>query len=104
MSLDLHAEGVGVQAAGLVAKADRVGDADPATEAGEAELRGVALRALSRLDDDHRAVLVLREIEGMNYPEIGEILDIPPGTVRSRLHRARMALREAILPQLPREL
>ena len=103
MSLDQHAEGVGVQAAELVARTDRAGDPDPATEAGEAELRGVALRALSGMDDDHRAVLVLREIEGMNYTEIGEILDIPPGTVRSRLHRARMALREAILPRIPRE-
>lgn len=104
MSLDQQADAAGTQAAELVAKIDGTGGGDPATAAGQAELRGLALRALNGLDEDHRAVLVLREIEGMNYTEIGEILDIPPGTVRSRLHRARMALRAAILPWLSGEL
>ena len=49
--------------------------------------------ALSELTDDARTILVLREIEGLDYQEIAEALEIPKGTVRSRLARAREALR-----------
>ena len=49
--------------------------------------------ALDALSDEHRAILVLREIEGCGYETISEILDLPVGTVRSRLHRARLQLR-----------
>jgi len=52
------------------------------------------------MDEQQRAVIVLRDIEGLDYREIGEILEIPPGTVRSRLHRARKALRQAVDPGL----
>ena len=75
---------------------------DPAARASEAELQGQVARALQALDDDHRAVVVLRDIEGFGYHEIGEILDIPTGTVKSRLYRARMALRVAIRASLER--
>ena len=44
------------------------------------------------LDDAHRAVIVLRDIEGMNYSQISKVLDIELGTVRSRLSRARNKL------------
>jgi RNA polymerase sigma-70 factor (ECF subfamily) len=47
-----------------------------------------------KLDDAQRAVVVLRDIEGMNYAQIAEVLDIELGTVRSRLSRARTNLRE----------
>jgi RNA polymerase sigma-70 factor (ECF subfamily) len=53
-------------------------------------------RALSTLTDDHRTILVLREIDGMAYEDIAEILELPVGTVRSRLFRARMQLREEL--------
>ena len=53
-------------------------------------------KALSGLHDDFRTVLVLREIDGHPYEAISEILDLPLGTVRSRLHRARMELREQL--------
>jgi RNA polymerase sigma-70 factor (ECF subfamily) len=53
--------------------------------------------ALSLVSEQHRAILVLREIEGLEYEAIGEVLDINVGTVRSRLHRARMALREKLI-------
>jgi RNA polymerase sigma-70 factor (ECF subfamily) len=53
-------------------------------------------RALATLTDDHRTILVLREIDGMAYEEIAEILELPVGTVRSRLFRARMQLREEL--------
>jgi len=52
--------------------------------------------ALSELDPDHRAVLILRAVEERSYEEIGEILGIPRGTVMSRLFRARMRLRELL--------
>jgi RNA polymerase sigma-70 factor (ECF subfamily) len=44
-----------------------------------------------------RAVVVLRELEGLSYEEIAETLQIPLGTVRSRLSRGRRALREALV-------
>jgi RNA polymerase sigma-70 factor (ECF subfamily) len=47
-----------------------------------------------KLDDAQRAVIVLRDIEGMNYAQIAEVLDIELGTVRSRLSRARNNLRQ----------
>jgi RNA polymerase sigma-70 factor (ECF subfamily) len=49
---------------------------------------------LARLDPDQRACIVLREMEGLAYDEIAEILNVPMNTVRSRLHRAREALLE----------
>jgi len=48
--------------------------------------------AVRALEADHRSVVVLRDIEGMNYTEIAEVLGVPVGTVRSRLHRARAEL------------
>jgi RNA polymerase sigma-70 factor (ECF subfamily) len=70
----------------------RAGDPD---SAGPAASRAAALLAL--LDEEHRAVVVLRDMEGFNYQEIAEILALPVGTVKSRLHRARMILRDAIV-------
>lgn len=52
--------------------------------------------ALKQLSDEHRAILVLREMEGCCYETISEILDLPVGTVRSRLHRARLQLRDEL--------
>ncbi|MBW3662751.1 MAG: sigma-70 family RNA polymerase sigma factor [Actinobacteria bacterium] len=49
--------------------------------------------ALKRLSDDHRAVIALVDIDGLSYREAAEVLDIPIGTVMSRLHRARNKLR-----------
>jgi RNA polymerase sigma-70 factor (ECF subfamily) len=57
-------------------------------------------QALKQLSDEHRTVLVLREIEGCDYETISEILDVPVGTVRSRLHRARMEMREKLKERL----
>jgi len=51
---------------------------------------------INALDDDYREVLVLRDIQGLSYDEIGEILKIPGGTVKSRLFRARDALKEGL--------
>jgi RNA polymerase sigma-70 factor (ECF subfamily) len=55
--------------------------------------------ALNRLSSEHREVLVLKDIEGMKYEDIAEILGVPIGTIRSRLHRARLELRDLLPPQ-----
>ena len=60
------------------------------------ERREQVRKAIAGLNEEHRAVLVLREIDGCRYEEIAEILDVPIGTVRSRLHRARLQLREEL--------
>jgi len=52
--------------------------------------------AIASLSEEHRAILVLREIDGCCYETIAEILNIPVGTVRSRLHRARLMLRDKL--------
>ena len=52
--------------------------------------------ALATLADDHRQILVLREFEGLDYQEIAAVTDVPVGTVRSRLFRARSQLRDAL--------
>jgi len=53
-------------------------------------------QAIDQLPDEHREVVVLREIDGCTYETIAEILDMPIGTVRSRLHRARLQLRDIL--------
>jgi RNA polymerase sigma-70 factor (ECF subfamily) len=57
--------------------------------------------ALQRLSGDHREVIVLREVEGLSYEQISEVLRIPRGTVESRLHRARAELRQHLQAYLP---
>lgn len=69
---------------------------DASHKASSAELQGQVTRALQALDDDFRAVVVLRDIEELDYQQIGLILQIPAGTVKSRLYRARIALRDAL--------
>jgi len=58
--------------------------------------RELLWRALERVGEDHREILVLKELQGFRYNEIARILDIPEGTVASRLFHARRALKEAL--------
>lgn len=60
------------------------------------ERAGLVQRALARLNDEHRTILVLREIEDCDYDQIASIIEVPVGTVRSRLHRARLQLKEEL--------
>ncbi|MCI0638966.1 MAG: sigma-70 family RNA polymerase sigma factor [Gemmataceae bacterium] len=53
--------------------------------------------ALNRLSPEHRAVLIMKDLEGLKYEEMAETLDVPIGTIRSRLHRARLELRDIFL-------
>jgi RNA polymerase sigma-70 factor (ECF subfamily) len=62
------------------------------------DARRLVQQALLRLTPEHRSILVLREIQGLSYEEIGELLGLESGTVRSRLHRARMELKERLKP------
>ncbi|HKV05292.1 MAG TPA: RNA polymerase sigma factor [Candidatus Acidoferrales bacterium] len=55
-------------------------------------------RALARLEENEREILMLREYEQLSYAEIGGLLRMPINTVRSRLFRARMALKEQLMP------
>lgn len=70
--------------------------ADPAMVAQSRELCDLVMESLLRLEEPQRAVVVLRDIEGMNYTEIADVLNIELGTVRSRLSRARSNLREIL--------
>ena len=76
---------------------------DPAQALDRKERCCQVRRAMGQLAEEHRAVLVLREIEGCCYESISEILDLPIGTVRSRLHRARLQLREELKEMLAGE-
>jgi RNA polymerase sigma-70 factor, ECF subfamily len=77
-------------------------DGQPAADAGMLQQERVAMvhAALAELSAEYRQIVVLREIDGCSYEEIAEILDVPVGTVRSRLFRARMQLRDRLAPRL----
>jgi RNA polymerase sigma-70 factor (ECF subfamily) len=75
-------------------------DSRPDTAATGAQERERIERALATLSDDHRRIVVLSDIEGLSYKEIAEVLEIPMGTVMSRLHNARKRLRTALGPLL----
>lgn len=73
---------------------------DPADIVQSNESVNLIIRAINNLDTDHRAIIILRDIEDMNYEQIANILEIELGTVKSRLARARANLKanlEAIL-------
>ncbi|MCF7973705.1 MAG: sigma-70 family RNA polymerase sigma factor [Phycisphaerae bacterium] len=62
---------------------------DPASIAQNRELCDLVMQSMTRLDEDHRTILVLRDIEGMSYSQISQVLELELGTVRSRISRAR---------------
>jgi RNA polymerase sigma-70 factor (ECF subfamily) len=76
--------------------ADRSEYNQPGSAMSRAEEERRIQRALNQLSPEHRLVLVLKEMEEMKYEEIAVILQVPVGTVRSRLHRARLELREIL--------
>ena len=71
-------------------------EADPATAAMSAETARRVLAALEEIDDELRLVVVLRDVEDMNYDDISQVTGMALGTVKSRLHRARCMLREKL--------
>jgi RNA polymerase sigma-70 factor (ECF subfamily) len=73
---------------------------DPDAAAARAEQRARITRALETLPEHHRAIIMLSDLEGLSYREIADVLNIPMGTVMSRLHNARKRLRSALGPLL----
>lgn len=76
--------------------ADESGGSQPSHGLEQTDRQRVIQRALSMCSAEHRAVLVLKDMEGMKYEEMAEVLGVPIGTIRSRLHRARLELREIL--------
>jgi RNA polymerase sigma-70 factor (ECF subfamily) len=64
------------------------------------EMRELVRHAIDQLPDGYRTILLLRDIEGHNTEETAELLDITPGAVKTRLHRARQALRTLLDPHM----
>jgi RNA polymerase sigma-70 factor (ECF subfamily) len=82
-----------------------IDDVEAPSDRMEQQERAVRIRAgLEQLNEQHRTILVLREIDGSSYEQISEILSLPVGTVRSRLHRARMQLRDQLKEMLQEDL
>lgn len=81
--------------------------ADPAEsrEAGleREQLQGEVGRAIATVPEKYRLALVLRDIEGLAYEEIAEVLGVPGGTVRSRINRARSMLKRKLQPLLRKQ-
>ncbi len=84
------------QAGALTAKLAERRQSGPAAAAVAAETHRRVIDALETLDDEFRLVVVLRDVEEMNYAQISRVLDVPVGTVKSRLHRGRTLLREKL--------
>lgn len=68
----------------------------PQEQAEGSELRGAVTAGLARLTDSHRQALVLREVQELSYEEIAQVLEVDLGTVKSRISRARSALRKIL--------
>ncbi len=75
-------------------------EAGPEYQAERQELQRSVWRAIRRLEPDHREILILREFQQLSYAELAEVLEIPRGTVMSRLHEARRRLRVHLAPLL----
>jgi RNA polymerase sigma-70 factor (ECF subfamily) len=88
------------QASSLVDRVAQDRSAAP-PDALESRERGEqVLEALGRLDPEYRAVLVMRDVEGFDYQQMADVLGLPLGTLKSRLFRARLALRDELKPYL----
>ncbi|MGH7415601.1 MAG: sigma-70 family RNA polymerase sigma factor [Candidatus Rokuibacteriota bacterium] len=76
----------------------RLSDSSPRPDAvlERSELEAALQRAIAELSEERRMVVVLRDIEGLSYEEIAQVLELELGTVRSRLHRARVDLKDKL--------
>jgi RNA polymerase sigma-70 factor (ECF subfamily) len=92
-----HAGGSGVRTAEFGRRSGDQG-MEPLPQQGveQAQVRSMVLQALDSLDAETRAILVLRDLQDLDYQQLAEVFQVPVGTVKSRLFRARAALRAAI--------
>ncbi len=73
------------------------GDDDPVSSYERKERIAAVRRAISELCDEHKEIILLRNIQGLSYAEIADLLGIEEGTVKSRIHRARNCLKEKLI-------
>ncbi len=92
--LDETAERTAAAQGGVPVGAGHIHTPDQALEG--AEIGRLVQAAIASLEEDHRLVVVLRDIEELSYEDICAITGLPEGTVKSRLHRARLALKEKL--------
>jgi RNA polymerase sigma-70 factor, ECF subfamily len=69
---------------------------NPETILASKQIQKIVQDAINDLDPDHKEIVILRDIEGFSYEEIAKMLDLPEGTTKSRLHRARMVVKEKL--------
>jgi RNA polymerase sigma-70 factor (ECF subfamily) len=79
---------------------DRGAVNDPAEQVENRERDEQVVAALGRLDAEYRAILVMRDVEGFDYQQMADVLNLPLGTLKSRLFRARIALRDELRPYM----
>ena len=84
------------QASSLADRLAHESTTPPAADLEKRETAEQVLAALGRLDSEYRAVLVMRDIEGFDYQQMADVLGLPLGTLKSRLFRARLALRDEL--------
>lgn len=79
---------------------ERLPDGAPRADAllERADVARIGQAEMALLTEEHRLILVLRDIQGLSYEDIARTLGLEPGTVRSRLHRARMEMKERLTP------
>ena len=77
---------------------------DPSHRLASEERQQLVRTALAELDEEFRDPLVLRELEGLSYEEIAEVLGCPLGTIRSRIHRGRIELKAKLLRTMKDEV
>ena len=76
-------------------------EAGPAERAAQRQLARRVGEAIDQLEEQYRVIIYLRELEGFSYEEIAEVVELPVGTVKSRLFRARQQLKEQLKEILP---
>ena len=101
-ALDEVAEHAAAAQGGSPVGAGRIDAPDRAFEGAETDR--IVQQAIAALDEDHRLVVVLRDIEELAYDEICVITGLPEGTVKSRLHRARLALKEKLAKHMAKDM
>jgi len=85
---------------GEVARQIRSEDMDALSQMERKEVQKLVQDKIQELDEEHREVILLRDMEGLSYEEIAEILGLPEGTVKSRIHRARLELKAKLEKEL----
>jgi RNA polymerase sigma-70 factor (ECF subfamily) len=76
-------------------------DRDPADQVHHRDIRSAVRAAIARLPEEFRECVLLRDMQGLSYEEIADVLDLPPGTVRSRIHRGRLLLQALLSDYMP---